>query len=326
MASNSIPSNSPPGFSSVLHKSPFTIITSATTQQPLTTVLIGKTNNIEFKGYRLSQKQQKEEALSFRVAKTSEVTQIEKELGAEINELEKQRDKLESELKKVNNLLAVANGRLQNDTEEREHFDYANNQLLVHFKSKVGMSWSRYNLRVEADTCNAFVEFLEAAWDFQYSFMEEKEKKVNDELETHEEYFINVARGLLSAYKHEKAIDPHEEFLQDNEQRKSLEHAYLAAKTKDAEEKKTSFNPRPYYLRLFIDWLLDLSTLDPVFEGANFQLLTALATSFHTLQPLKVPAFRNPDLKFHNIPTIKTALHHREPPTHCNINRTGDSF
>ncbi|CAI9288095.1 unnamed protein product [Lactuca saligna] len=32
--------------------------------------------------------------------------------------------------------------------------------------------------RVEADTWNAFVEFLEAAWDFQYSFMEEKEKKV----------------------------------------------------------------------------------------------------------------------------------------------------
>nr|XP_043622240.1 CCR4-NOT transcription complex subunit 1-like [Erigeron canadensis] len=59
---------------------------------------------------------------------------------------------------------------------------------------------------------------------------------------------------------------------------------------KDAEDKKTSFNPRPYF-RLFIDWLLDLNTLDPVFEGANFQVLTALATSFHALQPLKVPAF-----------------------------------
>ncbi|CAH1432792.1 unnamed protein product [Lactuca virosa] len=44
--------------------------------------------------------------------------------------------------------------------------------------------------------------------------------------------------------------------------------------------------------KLFIDWLLDLSTLDPVFEGENFQVLTALATSFHALQPLKVPAFR----------------------------------
>ncbi|CAH1421506.1 unnamed protein product [Lactuca virosa] len=60
---------------------------------------------------------------------------------------------------------------------------------------------------------------------------------------------------------------------------------------KHAEEKKTSFNPRPYW-KLFIDWLLDLSTLDPVFEGANFQHLTALPTSFHALQPLKVSAFR----------------------------------
>ncbi|XP_076917682.1 uncharacterized protein LOC143577845 isoform X1 [Bidens hawaiensis] len=59
---------------------------------------------------------------------------------------------------------------------------------------------------------------------------------------------------------------------------------------KDADDKKTSFNPRPYF-RLFIDWLLDLNSLDSVFEGANFQVLTALATSFHALQPLKVPAF-----------------------------------
>ncbi|CAH1424110.1 unnamed protein product [Lactuca virosa] len=60
---------------------------------------------------------------------------------------------------------------------------------------------------------------------------------------------------------------------------------------KDAEKKKTSFNSRPYF-KLFIDWMLDLSTLDPVFEGANFQVLTALATSFHALLPLKVPTFR----------------------------------
>ncbi|GFP80906.1 ccr4-not transcription complex subunit 1 [Phtheirospermum japonicum] len=56
---------------------------------------------------------------------------------------------------------------------------------------------------------------------------------------------------------------------------------------KDAEEKKTAFNPRPYF-RLFINWLLDLCSLDPVFDGANFQVLTALANAFHAIQPLKV--------------------------------------
>ncbi|CAI9101327.1 OLC1v1038621C1 [Oldenlandia corymbosa var. corymbosa] len=59
---------------------------------------------------------------------------------------------------------------------------------------------------------------------------------------------------------------------------------------KDAEEKKTSFNSRPYF-RLFLNWILDLCSLDPSFDGANFQVLTALANAFHALQPLKVPGF-----------------------------------
>ncbi|XVF33558.1 hypothetical protein REPUB_Repub17cG0178700 [Reevesia pubescens] len=59
---------------------------------------------------------------------------------------------------------------------------------------------------------------------------------------------------------------------------------------KDAEDKKASFNPRPYF-RLFINWLLDLGSLDPLTDGANFQVLTAFANAFHALQPLKVPAF-----------------------------------
>ncbi|CAA0842704.1 transcription regulators [Striga hermonthica] len=59
---------------------------------------------------------------------------------------------------------------------------------------------------------------------------------------------------------------------------------------KDAEKKKMAFNPRPYF-RLFINWLLDLCSLEPVFDGANFQVLTALANSFHAIQPLKVPGF-----------------------------------
>ncbi|KAK4372034.1 hypothetical protein RND71_007418 [Anisodus tanguticus] len=59
---------------------------------------------------------------------------------------------------------------------------------------------------------------------------------------------------------------------------------------RDVEEKKTTFNPRPYF-RLFINWLVNLSSLDPVFDGANFQVLTALANAFHALQPLKIPGF-----------------------------------
>ncbi|PWA77807.1 hypothetical protein CTI12_AA220940 [Artemisia annua] len=197
-------------------------------------------------------RQQKEEALHFRVTKTSEVSQIEKELAAEISVLEKQRDELETEMKKVNSSLAAVIARLENAREEREQFDDANNQLLVHFKSKDDeLSKAIVSYRAEADTCSTFVDFLEATWSFQSSFMEHREKKAKDELEIHEEYFVNVTRSLLSSYKdalepainnmkqhmknlkrYEKAIDPDEEFLQDIERRKALEHQYLAAESK----------------------------------------------------------------------------------------------
>ncbi|XP_022731110.1 CCR4-NOT transcription complex subunit 1-like isoform X16 [Durio zibethinus] len=57
-----------------------------------------------------------------------------------------------------------------------------------------------------------------------------------------------------------------------------------------AEEKKASFNPRPYF-RLFVNWLLDLVSPHAVLDGAKFQVLIAFADTFHALQPLKVPAF-----------------------------------
>uniref|UniRef100_A0A7N0SZB9 CCR4-NOT transcription complex subunit 1-like n=1 Tax=Kalanchoe fedtschenkoi TaxID=63787 RepID=A0A7N0SZB9_KALFE len=58
----------------------------------------------------------------------------------------------------------------------------------------------------------------------------------------------------------------------------------------DANEKKTLFNPRPYF-RLFINWLRDLCPPDLVLNGENFQTLTAFANAFHGLQPLKIPSF-----------------------------------
>ncbi|KAJ4827650.1 hypothetical protein Tsubulata_008272 [Turnera subulata] len=68
-------------------------------------------------------------------------------------------------------------------------------------------------------------------------------------------------------------------------------HVTVRLIQKDSEEKKTAFNPRPYF-RLFISWLLDLVSLDSVADGSNFQILQAFAIAFHNLQPLKVPAFR----------------------------------
>ncbi|CAK9147209.1 unnamed protein product [Ilex paraguariensis] len=147
---------------------------------------------------------QKEEALNFRVTKTSEVSQLEKELAAEVEALEKQRDKLEAELKKVNTSLASAHARLHIAREERDQFDEASNQLLLHLKIKEDeLSRSIASYRAEADVCNSFINFLEGTWVFHASYTEQKEKQVNDELERYEDYFVSLAVRLLSAYKDE---------------------------------------------------------------------------------------------------------------------------
>ncbi|CAL9007932.1 unnamed protein product [Prunus brigantina] len=147
---------------------------------------------------------QKEEALKVRVARASEVSEREKEITAEITELEKERDDLEAQLKKVNISLAAANARLRNTREEREQFEEANNKIVSHCETKEDeLSKSIASCRAEADIIKTWVNFLEDTWVLQRSYTDMKEKQVNDELEKHEDYFLNLAIDHLSAYKKE---------------------------------------------------------------------------------------------------------------------------
>ncbi|KAF8021942.1 hypothetical protein BT93_G2164 [Corymbia citriodora subsp. variegata] len=147
---------------------------------------------------------QKEEALQVRAAKAGEVGEKEKEIAAEISGLEKQRDQLEAELKKVNITLAAAQGRLRNIMEERDQFDEANNQIVVHLKTKEDeLSKTITSCKVEAEVLSTWINFLEDTWVLQCSYAEVREKQVNDELERHEDYFVNLAVQLLSNYKKE---------------------------------------------------------------------------------------------------------------------------
>ncbi|ONK63797.1 uncharacterized protein A4U43_C07F19040 [Asparagus officinalis] len=59
---------------------------------------------------------------------------------------------------------------------------------------------------------------------------------------------------------------------------------------KDAEQRKSYFNPRPYF-RLLVNCLIDLSGPDAGFDGPNLQVFVLFANAFHALQPLKVPGF-----------------------------------
>ncbi|GER28650.1 hypothetical protein STAS_04456 [Striga asiatica] len=149
---------------------------------------------------------QKEEALKFRVNKTSEMSQLEKELTAEIKDLQNKKDELEDELKKVTTALISAHARLHNAREERDQFDEASSQIIQHFKLKDDeLSRSVASYRAEAEVCNKFVNFLDSTWVFQSSHADQKEKRLNDELERHEEYFVDWTISFLTTQKDEVA-------------------------------------------------------------------------------------------------------------------------
>uniref|UniRef100_A0A1J3CBC3 Uncharacterized protein n=1 Tax=Noccaea caerulescens TaxID=107243 RepID=A0A1J3CBC3_NOCCA len=199
---------------------------------------------------------QKEEALKARVVKANETGEKEKELGAEIAQLEKQRDELEAELKKVNISLAAAQARFRNATEERDQFGEANNQIIAHLKTKEDdLSKSVVACKKEAEVIKTWINFLEDTWLLQCSYTETKDKQTLDELEKHEDYFSDVTFNILSAYKKEvtplisrienyvenlKNLGPGSEMPPSADQgdnqvsnpRKSLEQEYLDYETK----------------------------------------------------------------------------------------------
>ncbi|KAG6382840.1 hypothetical protein SASPL_157440 [Salvia splendens] len=153
--------------------------------------------------YRL----QKEDALQFRVGKVNEVSEIEKELKAEISDLEKQRDELEAQLKKglkVNTSLSAVRTRLHNVTEERDQFFDANDQIVAHVKTKEDeLAKSIVSCRTESDILSTWINFLEDTWSLQCSYVEAKEKETNAEIERHEDYFTDLVKKLLSSYEKE---------------------------------------------------------------------------------------------------------------------------
>ncbi|KAK2455092.1 hypothetical protein QL285_002580 [Trifolium repens] len=145
---------------------------------------------------------QKEEALHFRVTKSNEVSQIEKELGGEIEELENQKSELENKLKKVNMLLTSARTRLRNAKEEKEQFDDASNEIIVHLKTKEDeMVRAIASYTSEANVVNTWINFLQHTWVFQTSLKKKNTDQVNAELERYGDHFVNLVVHLMSSYK-----------------------------------------------------------------------------------------------------------------------------
>ncbi|OVA03563.1 hypothetical protein BVC80_1651g68 [Macleaya cordata] len=216
---------------------------------------------------RISEHRSKvEEALNFRVTKASEVSEIEKELGAEISALEKQRDELEAELKKVNTSLAAALARLRNTREERDQFDEASNQIVAHLKTKEDeLSRSISSCRVEADIVHTWINFLEDTWVLQSSYLEQKDKQANDELEKYGDYFLNLVIRHLSAYKDElePSIIRIRKFV---ENLKNLNEGSEIATDLDSENSKV-MNPRKILEEEYLEYEAKITTTFSVVDN-----------------------------------------------------------
>ncbi|AEC09389.1 centrosomal protein of 135 kDa-like protein [Arabidopsis thaliana] len=156
----------------------------------------------------MDHRSQKEEALSYRVSKTTEVGQLEKDVAAELKKLEILKEDLEAELKRVNTSITSARARLRNAQEEREQFDNASNEILMHLKSKEEeLTRSITSCRVEADVVNKWIKFLEDTWILQSKFSQQKDNQVSGEMERYSDHFIDLIVQLLSFYKEQ--LDPY---------------------------------------------------------------------------------------------------------------------
>ncbi|KAL8193975.1 hypothetical protein R6Q57_026217 [Mikania cordata] len=215
-------------------------------------------------------KVQKEEALNFRVSKASEVGEIEKELAAEVAGLEKQRNDLEAELKRVNISLAAANGRLQNVREERDQFYEANDQLVAHLKTKEDeLVKSIGSCKQEVNVLNTWVNFLEDTWVLQRANTETKEKQASDELEKHESYFVNLVAKLLSTYEEglKPSVDRIEKYV---ENLKSLSGGSVPPSNMDKEDSKV-INPRRSLEEEYLDYEAKIITTFSVVDNMKEQ-------------------------------------------------------
>ncbi|XVF75437.1 hypothetical protein PTKIN_Ptkin13bG0188800 [Pterospermum kingtungense] len=214
---------------------------------------------------------QKEEALTVRVAKASEAEGREKEIVAEISQLEKQKDELEAELKKVNISLTAANARLRNLKEERDQFDEANNQIVAHLKTKEDeLSKSISACKVEAEVLHTWINFLEDTWLLQSSYAETKNKQVDEELEQHEDYFVNLAITLLSTYKKElgPSISRIGKFVENL--KKLSERPEMASSPRNEDSKE--LNPRKHLEEEYLDFEAKIITTFSVVDNMKEQL------------------------------------------------------
>ncbi|KAJ6820142.1 uncharacterized protein M6B38_399545 [Iris pallida] len=161
--------------------------------------------------------------------------------------------------------------RLNKTREERDQFDEASNQIVVHLKTKEEeLSRSVASCKVESNIVHTWINFLEDAWVLQSKYTELKEQQTKDELENCGIRFVKLTKYHLSAFREElgpsisrirtfvenlKKFSGRSEMMPDadieipkeSNPKRLLEEEYLSAETKIM----TTFSVVDYMKELF---------------------------------------------------------------------------
>nr|XP_025635324.2 golgin subfamily A member 4 [Arachis hypogaea] len=194
------------------------------------------------------------------------------EVTMEIEELEKLKDELEEKLKKVNCLLLSARMRLHNAREEREQFNEASNEIVVHLKAKEDeMIRSIASYTRESNVVDTWMHFLKNTWLHQTSHTKKEKEQVNVELERYGENYMNLIIQLLSSYEEKlgSSVKQMRKLVENLSSNKGLEN--LTAP--DNEDSKV--NPRKKLQDEFLDieskFLATLTIVDTINNQFHIQ-------------------------------------------------------
>ncbi|CAK9212335.1 unnamed protein product [Sphagnum troendelagicum] len=147
-------------------------------------------------------RQQKQEAMDYRVTKAQEVTEIEKALATDIHALTKRKDELEAELNEVKGLLAAATSRHINIQEEKEQFDEASSNIVAQLSIREDeLVRSIAARKVEANAVGTWLSFLEDTWLLQSSCGQEKDVQTQVAYDDSKKQYLQLAVSSLSYWE-----------------------------------------------------------------------------------------------------------------------------
>lgn len=141
-------------------------------------------------------RQQKSDAMAYRITKAQEVAEAEKVISQEMQVLQKRREELEAELSQVMQAITVQTKKHIQLQEEKEHFDEASSNIVAHLAIQEEECLKLMSQQAaEKSVVTTWQSFLEDTWLLQTSCIEAKEKAIKEATKETQANFWQIAIG-----------------------------------------------------------------------------------------------------------------------------------